>query len=162
MFVLFLHLAHFPLELDDLFQRIALGLFRLRWLVVGALFGRRGLQEGVRMGGGDCVRRDHQLDCFDLPGGFHLAQMPGHIRGELVILQQLHRLGADSMQQVDPTVDGGEVHVESARKPFLADAFVDGAPQHVMLLHRREAVDPVVVGVGLEVLGDQAGRRVLA
>ena len=30
-----------------------------------------------------------------------------------------------------------------------------------MLLHRREPVDPVIVGVGLKILGDQAGRCVL-
>lgn len=50
MLVLFLHLTHLALELDDLFQRIALGLFRLRRLVIGALFWRRGFQQGVRMG----------------------------------------------------------------------------------------------------------------
>jgi hypothetical protein len=49
MLVFFLHLAHLALKFDDLFERVALGLFRLRWLVVDALFWRRGLQEGVSL-----------------------------------------------------------------------------------------------------------------
>ena len=61
------------------------------------------------------------------------------------------------MQQVDPAVDGRQIYIEGARQPVLGDAFVDGAAQHVMLLHCRKPVDPVVVGVGLEILGDQAG-----
>lgn len=73
MLILFLHLIHLALELHDLFQRVALGLFRLPRLVVGGLLWRRGLLEGVRMSGGVRNRRDHQLDCFDLPGGLHLS-----------------------------------------------------------------------------------------
>ena len=127
MFVLFLHLAHFALELDDLFQWIALGLLWLWRLVVSALFRRRGFQEGVRMRRCDRVRCNHQLERLDLPGGLHLAQVPGHIWCELVVLQQFHRLWTDPMQQIDPAVDGREVHVEGPREPFFADSFVDGA-----------------------------------
>lgn len=49
----------------------------------------------------------------------------------------------------------------SARKPLIADIFVNGAAQHVVLLHRRKQVDLMVLGVGLEIVGDPAGRGVL-
>lgn len=65
------------------------------------------------------------------------------------------------MQQIDQAVDGREGYIEGPRVSLLADAFVDSAAQHVMLLHRRETIDPVVVGVGLEIFGDQAGRVAL-
>ena len=52
----------------------------------------------------------------------------------------------------------------SEGRPYFLYQFVegvDGAAQHGMLLHSRQPVDPVVVGVGLEIPGDQAGRCVL-
>ena len=79
------------------------------------------------MHGGDRVRRDHEFHLLDLPRGLHLPQMPGDIRRELLVLKQLHCLEADPVQQVDPAVDGREVHVEGAREPLLADALVDCA-----------------------------------
>jgi len=76
--------------------------------------------------------------------------------GNLRVLA-LKELGQDAA----PAVDGREVDVKGARQPLFADTFVDGAAQHVIFLHRRKAADPVVVGLGLKILGDQAGINLL-
>ena len=104
---------------------------------------------------------NHQFNCLDLRRGLYLAQVSSHIRRELVLLEQCHRLRADPVQKVDPAVDGREVNVEGPREPFLSDALVNCAAQHVMLLHRREPIDPVVADIGLKILSNQAGRGFL-
>jgi hypothetical protein len=80
----------------------------------------------------------------------------------VVVLEQLGRPRADRVQLVDTAVDDGEVHIEGACQIFLANAFVNRPAQHLALLHGREAVDPMVLGIGLEVLGNQAGCCVIA
>ena len=79
-----------------------------------------------------------------------------------MILQQFDGLGADPVQEVDPAVDGGKIGIERARQPLLADTLVDRPAQHVVLLYRREPVDPVIIGIGFEVPGNQAGRGIMA
>lgn len=64
------------------------------------------------------------------------------------------------MQQFDPAVDGREVHIESSRQGLPADAYVDGAPKHVVLLHRQEPIDPVGAGVGLKIPNYEGGQGV--
>ncbi len=104
----------------------------------------------------DCVAGDHQFHCLDLAGGFHVAQNPGDIWGELLVLQQGDGRGADAFEQINAPVDRAEVDVERPGQAVLAHAPVDGAADHVVLLDGGEAVDPVVVGVGLVILGKQA------
>ena len=65
---------------------------------VGALLGRRGLEQGFGMRHGDGVAGDHQLHRFHLAGGFHVAQDARDVRGELLVLQQLNGFGADAFE----------------------------------------------------------------
>jgi len=154
--VLGLNLTHLLLEHDDLLDG---GLFVVLFggFEVGALFWRRGFEQGIGMGHGDGVAGDHQLHRLHLPCGLHVAQHPRHIRRELFVLQPGDGIRANTLKQVDAPVDGAQVHTKGAGQALFADAPVNGAADHVVLLNGREPVDPMVVGVGFIVLGDQAG-----
>ena len=78
-----------------------------------------------------------------------------------MILQQLNRRGAYAMQEIDPAVNGGQVHIESTRQSLFANALIDCAPQHVMFLNSRKPINPMVIGVDLKVFGNQTGRVIL-
>jgi hypothetical protein len=126
LLVLLLHLAHLLFQLFDLLDGGGL-LLPLSRLHVGALLGRRGLEQGLGMGHGNGVAGDHQLHRFDLAGGLHVAQDARDVRRELLVLQQLDGFGTDAFEQVDAPVDGTEVDVERPGQPLLAHAPVDGA-----------------------------------
>nr|WP_245183448.1 hypothetical protein [Haematospirillum jordaniae] len=63
---------------------------------------------------------------------------------------------ANAFEQVDAPVDGTQVHAKGPGQTLLTDAAIDCAADHVVFLDGGEAVDAVVVGVGLVVLGQQA------
>ena len=54
------------------------------------------------------------------------------------------------------TVDVAQVHVQALGQLFRGNAPVDCPLDHHVLLHSGQAVDPVVVGVGFVVGGNQA------
>jgi len=59
-------LAHLAFQRDGLLQRVALGLFVPRRIVIGALLWWRVSQQGVGMGGGKAIGGYQQLHRLDL------------------------------------------------------------------------------------------------
>lgn len=63
--------------------------------------------------------------------------------------------------QVDTPVYGVEVEVECLGQPFLANAQINSAVDHVVLDDGREPIDMVFVAEGLVVFDEQAGTNAL-
>ena len=135
LLVLFLLLSHLLFQLFDLLDGRSL-LFPLGGLHIGALLGRRGLEQGFGMRLGDGVAGDHQLHRLHLAGGLHVAQDAGDFGGELLVLQQGDGLVTDAFEQVDAPVDGAQVDVERPGQALLAHAPVDGAADHLVSARR--------------------------
>ena len=81
--VLSLYLVHLFFKFDDLIQRGGFLLGR-RWYI-GALLGRGGFEQGFSVRHGDGAAGNHQFHRIDFPGGLHVAQHPGQVRGELLV-----------------------------------------------------------------------------
>ena len=131
-------------------------------LEIGTLLRRRGLEQGICMHHGDRVAGDHQLHHLHLPRGLHVAQHPGEVRRELLVLQLNDRLRANAFEQVDAPIDRVQIHANGPGQSFLADPAIDCVSGHAVLQKGRESVDAVVLGAGLVVLGDQPGGFVHA
>ena len=81
--VLSFYVVHLFFEFDDLIQRCGF-LLRRRWYI-GWLLGRGGFEQGFSVRHGDGASDNHQFFRIDLPGGLHVAQHPGQVRGELLV-----------------------------------------------------------------------------
>lgn len=62
------------------------------------------------------------LHRLHLPRGFHVAQHPGHVGRELLVLQPGNRVRASAFEQVDSPVDAEEPKSRAAPGPLMVSA----------------------------------------
>ncbi len=121
--VLGLVLAHLLFQSDDLLDRrelpVALGGFES-----GTLFRRHSFEQRIRAGHSDGVANS-----------LHVAQHPGHVRGELLVLHSRNGLRANAFEQVYALVDGTQLQSKGPRQMLLAACTIDGETDHVVLLN---------------------------
>ncbi len=132
--VLGLVLAHLLFQSDDMLDRrqlpVALGGFES-----GTLFRRHSFEQRIRAGHSDGVANSHQFHRLHPAGRLHVAQHPGHVRGELLVLHSRNGLRANAFEQVYALVDGTQLQSKGPRQMLLAARTIDGATDHVVLLN---------------------------
>ena len=101
------------------------------------------------------VRVHHQLGRLDLAHGFHLAQDFEHGGRARFVLQDADGLFTDPVEQLGLAHNAARIEVQRQSDLFLGDTALDGLADHLVLLDWRKAADPLVVGEGLVVRGDQ-------
>ncbi len=121
--VLGLVLAHLLFQSDDLLDwrqlPVALGGFES-----GTLFRRHSFEQRIRAGHSDGVANS-----------LHVAQNPGHVRGELLVLHSRNGLRANAFEQAYAPFDGTQLPSKGPCQTLLADRTIDGATDHVVLLN---------------------------
>jgi hypothetical protein len=112
----------------------------------------------MRVAGGKVVHRRHQLDRFDLPHRLHLSQQREHGRVDRLVLEHLGDFGTHAVEQRALGLDPFDINIEGPGEFFFEDPALDRLDDHVVLLDRGQPIDPLVVGEGLVVIGNQARR----
>src|SRR5262249_37256265 len=77
---------------------------------------------------------------------YQLLELPKRIYRDMLILQQLGNLRANSIQQVPLSLDVRHVDVESFCKTLFRDTTIERLHNHPVLLDDSHTIDTFVVG----------------
>jgi hypothetical protein len=73
-----------------------------------------------------------------------------------LVLEHLRDFGTHSVEQRALGLDPPDVDIECLGEFLFGDPALDRLDDHLVLLDRRQPIDPLVVGEGLIVIGNQA------
>lgn len=113
-------------------------------------------QEGLGKHQRKIVLTNHEVGGLNLAHRRHATQHLEHVHRASGVFENVHRFRTDSVQQTKLAVHRPNLQPQGLGDNGRSHPSLNGPRNHAMFLHRRQAVDPLVVGVGLIVCCNQA------